>query len=76
MLLLKEQFKSLKNNGKMAYLIPSNIFKNVFANDLREFLKPHIIKIYDYTIMLMLLWNIQKIENMYILKTKEELKNK
>lgn len=43
--------KSLKNNGKMAYLIPSSIFKNVFANDLRKFIKPHITKIYDYTIM-------------------------
>lgn len=43
--------KSLKNNGKMAYLIPSSIFKNVFANDLRSFIKPHITKIYDYTIM-------------------------
>ena len=35
----------------MAYLIPSSIFKNVFANDLRKFIKPHITKIYDYTIM-------------------------
>lgn len=47
---IEASIKSLKNNGKMAYLIPSSIFKNVFANDLREFIKPHITKIYDYTI--------------------------
>lgn len=46
---IESSVKSLKNNGKMAYLIPSSIFKNVFANDLREFIKPHITKIYDYT---------------------------
>lgn len=40
---------SLKENGVMAYLIPSSIFKNVFANDLREYIKPHLLKIYDYT---------------------------
>ena len=39
----------LKNNGMMAYLIPSSIFKNVFAQNLRDFIKPHILKIYDYT---------------------------
>lgn len=39
----------LKEEGVMSYLIPSSIFKNVFAKDLREFIKPHILKIYDYT---------------------------
>lgn len=47
---IESSIRSLKNNGKMAYLIPSSIFKNVFANDLRDFIKPHVIKIYDYTI--------------------------
>ena len=47
---IENSIKSLKHNGKMAYLIPSSIFKNVFANELREFIKPHITKIYDYTI--------------------------
>ena len=47
---IESSIKSLKNNGRMAYLIPSSIFKNVFANDLREFIKPHNMKIYDYTI--------------------------
>lgn len=46
---IESSIKSLKNNGKMAYLIPSSIFKNVFANILRDFIKPHITKIYDYT---------------------------
>ena len=30
---IENSIKSLKDNGKMAYLIPSSIFKNVFAND-------------------------------------------
>ena len=47
---IENSIKSLKDNGKMAYLIPSSIFKNVFANDLRKFIKPHITKIYDYTV--------------------------
>lgn len=46
---IENSIKSLKDNGKMGYLIPSSIFKNVFANDLREYIKPHITKIYDYT---------------------------
>ena len=48
---IEKSINSLKNNGKMAYLIPSSIFKNVFAKDLRDYIKPHIVKIYDYTIM-------------------------
>ena len=46
---IESSIKALKDKGKMAYLIPSSIFKNVFANDLREFIKPHITQIYDYT---------------------------
>lgn len=46
---IEMSINSLKNNGIMAYLVPSSIFKNVFANDLRIFMKKHIIKIYDYT---------------------------
>lgn len=41
--------RNLKKDGIMAYLIPSSIFKNVFAESLREYIKPHIIKIYDFT---------------------------
>lgn len=46
---IESSIKSLKNKGRMAYLVPSSIFKNVFAKDLRKFIKPHIIKLYDYT---------------------------
>lgn len=38
----------LTNTGKLIQLIPNNIFKNVFAQKLRELLKPHISKIIDY----------------------------
>ena len=46
---IEKSIKTLKKNGKMAYLIPSSIFKNVFAKDLRDYIKPHISNIYDYT---------------------------
>ena len=39
----------LNDVGKLAYIIPSSIYKNVFANNLREFLKPLVSEIYDYT---------------------------
>lgn len=38
----------LKEDGKLAYLIPTNIFKNVFAKDLRILLLDKITKILDY----------------------------
>lgn len=41
--------KHLSKNGKMAYLIPTNILKNVFAQDLRNILLDKITKIFDYT---------------------------
>lgn len=41
--------KHLKSNGMLAYLIPTNIFKNVFAKDLRMMLLDKIVKIFDYT---------------------------
>lgn len=40
---------SLKENGKLAYLIPSNMFKNVFAQEIRTIILPNITKIIDYT---------------------------
>lgn len=40
--------KSLKKSGKLAYLIPSNIFKNQFALNLRNYILPHLTDIYDY----------------------------
>lgn len=41
--------KSMNSDGKMAYLIPSNIFKNRFAERLRGLILPYITDIYDYT---------------------------
>ncbi len=38
----------LKSDGKLAYLIPTNIFKNVFAKDLRTLLLDKVTKILDY----------------------------
>ncbi|WP_313413250.1 Eco57I restriction-modification methylase domain-containing protein [Sedimentibacter sp.] len=39
----------LKQTGKLAYLIPSSIFKNVFAQELREMILPSTVKVIDYT---------------------------
>ena len=38
----------LADGGTLAYIIPSSIFKNTFAHDLREFILPYLKKIYDY----------------------------
>ncbi|MXN88471.1 Eco57I restriction-modification methylase domain-containing protein [Pasteurella canis] len=46
---IEHSIKFLSNNGKMSYLIPSSIFKTVFGNKLREFIKQYIILIKDYT---------------------------
>ncbi len=46
---IEKSIKTLKKGGRMAYLIPSSIFKNVFAAQLRDYIKPHIEEIYDYT---------------------------
>lgn len=46
---IEASLKSLKHNGKLAYLIPSNIFKNQFASNLRDYMCPYLTDIYDYT---------------------------
>ena len=38
----------MKPNGKLIQLIPSNIYKNVFAEKLRNLLKEHISTIFEY----------------------------
>ena len=40
---------SLKPDGKMIYLIPSSIFKNVHGKKLRELMLDNLTAIYDYT---------------------------
>ncbi|NOW93122.1 tRNA1(Val) A37 N6-methylase TrmN6 [Clostridium beijerinckii] len=46
---IEESLRCLNENGKLAYLIPNSIFKNVFARKLRNYILPTICKIYDYT---------------------------
>lgn len=37
-----------KHSGKLVYLIPSSIFKNVFGQGLRNMMLPNLKEIYDY----------------------------
>ncbi|MBD5540971.1 MAG: SAM-dependent methyltransferase [Lachnospiraceae bacterium] len=46
---VEKSITDLEKKGKMAYIIPYSIYKNVFASDLREYIKPYVTKIYDYT---------------------------
>lgn len=45
---IEKSIKSLSNDGKMSYLIPSSIYKTVFGHNLRTFISPYIAKIRDY----------------------------
>lgn len=45
---IEKSLNSLSNDGKLAYLIPSSIFKNVFAERLRDYVLPSISTIYDF----------------------------
>lgn len=38
----------LKETGKMVYLIPNSIFKNVFGEKLRNIILPYLVEIHDY----------------------------
>ena len=46
---IEKSIDCLDSNGKMAYLIPSSIFKTVFGEKLRSCIKPYLQEIYDYT---------------------------
>lgn len=46
---IEKSIKSLTEDGKMSYLIPSSIFKTVFGQKLRTFMLPYISEIRDYT---------------------------
>ncbi|WP_100401973.1 Eco57I restriction-modification methylase domain-containing protein [Bacillus sp. FJAT-42315] len=46
---IEESINCLSEEGKMVYLIPNNIFKNVYASTLRNIVKEKLTKIYDYT---------------------------
>ncbi len=46
---IEKSIMELEENGRMAYIIPYSIYKNVFAENLREYIKAYITKLYDYT---------------------------
>ena len=46
---IEKSVEELALFGKMAYIIPYSIYKNVFAGKLRERIKPYVTKICDYT---------------------------
>lgn len=46
---IEKSLNSLKEHGILVYLIPTNFFKNVFAHDLREYIKKSICTVFDYT---------------------------
>lgn len=46
---IEASVKLLNSNGKLVYLIPSNIFKNEFASALRDLLHKNLTDIYDFT---------------------------
>jgi len=41
--------KCLNSNGRLVYLIPNNFFKTRFARKLRDYIRPTLCEIYDYT---------------------------
>lgn len=46
---IEKSLQLLAVQGKLVYLIPNCIFKNVFAEELRILIKPYLQEIYDYT---------------------------
>ena len=46
---IEKSIKSLTQDGKMAYLIPSSIFKTVFGWNLRNYMKLYVTVVKDYT---------------------------
>lgn len=46
---IEKSLSMLTENGKMAYLVPSSIFKTVFGLNLRRVMLPYISEIQDYT---------------------------
>lgn len=46
---IEKSIHELSCTGKMAYLIPSSIFKTVFGDNLRRIMLPNLVAINDYT---------------------------
>lgn len=45
---IENAIQYLKSNGKMVYLVPNSIYKNVYAQDLRQLIKKYLAEIKDY----------------------------
>lgn len=45
---IEKSYRMLSNNGKLVYIIPSNIFKNVFAGSLRSLIKDDLLAVVDF----------------------------
>ena len=45
---IENAIQYLASNGKMVYLVPNSIYKNVYAQDLRELIKKYLEVIKDY----------------------------
>lgn len=45
---IEKSYYSLSEKGKLVYIIPSNIFKNVFAQDVRNLIKDDLDVIVDF----------------------------
>ena len=45
---IEKSYSELKDNGSLVYIIPSNIFKNVFADNLRNIIKDDLYSIDDF----------------------------
>lgn len=43
---IEKSIMELSNTGKMCYLVPNSVFKNVFASNLREIIRPLATDIY------------------------------
>ena len=46
---VEKSINSLKDGGKLSYLIPFSVFRNSSAKKLRNIIKPYIVDIYDYS---------------------------
>ena len=44
---IEQSINNLQYRGKLAYIVPNSILKNVWAEDLRSFLHPYLRKILD-----------------------------
>ncbi len=45
---IEKSFDMLAHRGKLVYIIPSNIFKNVYAEELRKLIKNDLITVVDF----------------------------